>query len=243
MYSSRSYILVSIFTAAALCAMPLGAYQPGRFSPLDDAVIRGGGGPKTLEARDPSGKLIESARFEYDDQGRLVREQYTGADGKATGSTEYVRQGVRLREEIRRDAQNKVLYRTLFFHEGALISRMDVHDAAGALELRRTYTYQSNLLLGGEEIVGQNKDRFRTAYDQKGNLIALTFLQQDGKPYGEIAYRYDASGQLLERERTQPARRELCRYEYAGGRIARYSYFGRSGEQWVLQKTLVLRFD
>lgn len=240
MYSSRSYTFLIFFLAAL---GPLHAYQPGRFSPLDEAVLRGGGGPKSLEARDAAGKLIESARFEYDQKGRLVWEHYTGADGSATGSTEYIREGDRLKEEIRRDARKKVLYRTLFFNEGSQITRMDVHDAAGALELRRTYSYQSALLLGGEETVGQTKDRFRTAYDQKGNLTALTFLQQDGKPYGEIAYRYNASGQLVERERTQPDRRELCRYEHSGGRIVKYSYFGRSGDQWILQKTLVLHFE
>jgi uncharacterized protein RhaS with RHS repeats len=241
MYSSRSFFNFAVLLSLLL-AGPISAYQPGRFSPLDQAVLRGGGGPSALEARDANGKLIESARFEYDSKGRLIREHYTGADGATTGSTEYIREGDRLKEEIRRDRENKVLYRTLFFHDGSLISRMDVHDAAGALELRRTYTYQKGLLLGGEEIVGQNKDRFRTAYDQKGNLIALTFLQQDGKPYGEIAYRYDAAGKLTERERSQPERRELCRYEHAGGRIVKYSYFGRSGDQWILQKTLVLRF-
>lgn len=237
MYSSRSLILF------LLCTSSLLAYQPGRFSPLDDVVIKGGTGPRSLEARDAAGKLIESARFEYDEKGRLSREHYTGADGKPTGSTEYVRAGDRLKEEVRRDAQGKVLYRTIFFHDGALISRMDVHDSAGALELRRTYTYQRALLIGGEEIVGQTTDRFRTAYDDKGNLQALIFLQQDGKPYGEIRYRYDSAGQLTERERTQAERRELCRYERSAGRIVRYSYFGRSGEQWVLQKTLVLHFE
>lgn len=226
-----------------LCANPANAYQPGRFSPLDDAVTRGGGGPRSLEARDASGKLIELAKFEYDDRGRLVREVYTAPSGASTGSTEYVREGDRLKEEVRRDAQNRVLYRTLFFHDAAMISRMDVHDSQGALELRRTYSYQKNQLVGGEEIVGQNTDRFRTAYDSRGNLSALVFLQQDGKPYGEIRYRYDGEGRLVERERTQAEKRELCRYEHSGGRIVKYSYFGRSGDQWVLQKTLVLRFE
>lgn len=237
MHSSRSLILFLLVTSPAL------AYQPGRFSPLDEMVLKGGAGPRSLEARDASGKLIESARFEYDAKGRLTREHYTGADGKPTGGTEYLRDGDRLKEEIRRDAQGKVLYRTIFFHDAGQIARMDVHDAAGALELRRTYTYQRAVLTGGEEIVGQNTDRFRTAYDDRGNLQALVFLQQDGKPYGEIRYRYDASGQLTERERTQADRRELCRYERSGGRIVKYSYFARSGEQWILQKTLVLHFD
>lgn len=238
--STRSRIILLL----VLTCSPAYAFQPGRFHPMDSLVLSGGKGPRGLEARDAQGKLLERAQFEYDERGRLTRENYFDAAGKPSGLTEYVRDGDHLKEEIRRDSQQRVLYRSIFFRDGAQISRIDVHDATGALELRRTYAYQRALLVGGEETVGQNTERFSARYDSAGRLTSIQFLGPDGKPYGQIEYRYSPDGRLLERERSQPEKRELCKYSYDGqGRINQFAYFGKQGDQWTLQKTLVLTFD
>lgn len=211
---------------------------------MDSYVTAGSpGGPASMVAKDAKGQTLETVQFTYDGSGKLIRESFVDSKGQPAGKAEYKRNGDQLTEELRFDRTGTLLSRTVFKYKDKDLIAMEVYNSQNALELRRTYTIQGGRITGGDEISDGVTDHFVMKYNDVARLLeALVFVQQDGHPFGHIAYRYDAQKRITERERVQVDKRELCRYEYDGaGRIIRFSYFVMQGD-WRLQKTLTFTY-
>ncbi len=194
-----------------------------------------------MEARDAQGAILESATYAYDDAGRLTRESFFDRKGQPLGYAEYRRTNGLLTSELRFDKTGKQLSRTEFQYKDKDLVAMRVYDAANQLELERTYAVQAGRITSGDETSGGATDKFIMKYSEADKrLEALVFIQQDGHPFGQIQYRYDAQKRIIERERIQVDKRELCRYEYdARGRVAKLTYYSMDTD-WRLLKTLSL---
>ena len=81
-------LLNRISFAAIFCAgiafsfTSLSAFQPTRWSPMDQFILEGGaGGPRALQVMNPTGQILSRAQFVYDGSGRLVEERFQTAGG------------------------------------------------------------------------------------------------------------------------------------------------------------------
>lgn len=238
-YHILTGILLSVLPSIAF------AYQPGKFTPLDVYVLKGApAGPTSLVARGADGAILERAQFKYDGSGRLTTETFVNSKDAVYGSTEYKRAGDKLSEEVRKNQSGSIMSRTVYSYEGETLSAIEVYNEKGIMELRRRYFLTQGRITSGEEIIATTKDKFVIKYDEGSTLPqALVFVQSDGHPFGQILYRYDAQKRLVERERVQNERRELCKYEYdEKGRVLSYSYFDFIDNKWKLKKTLTYSY-
>lgn len=239
--------MVRVLYLLVLCtlmviALPLQAFDPARFSPLDTFLIKPGqAGPKSLQMVDASGKLKQRAALEYDASGLLLRESYFDADGKSQGSTLYHYKDGRLSEERSLSTSGSLVTRRSFEYKGKNLVLIVSYDSANQIVSRIQYAYKEDRLVSGIELQSPDRDRFQVEYAGPA-MAAISYASSEGKPISTIRYTYGTHGQVLERERILGPARSACRYQYdTAGRITAYSYYEFVNGGWVLEKTL--RFE
>ncbi|MCB1306842.1 MAG: hypothetical protein KDK30_01620 [Leptospiraceae bacterium] len=220
----------------------LWAYQPLAWSPLD-AYIAGTGetaGPRALEVRDAEGQIIETARFQYDGAGHLVREEYFDARNVSQGFSQYEYAGGRLVKEILRNASAVELVRKEFeYDSNGRLNTMSVFNKDGERIQTQTYTYSSEHIVSGTEQNSGEQLRFLVSYNaDRPREIAI----KDGEAtISEISILYDEQGRVSQRIRKQPNQTNRFVYDYDNqNRVTGYEYQHASGDDWVTNK--VARF-
>ncbi len=234
-------ITVLTFLIFIIPSANLFPYQPGKWSHTDELVQGTASAlPKELHVFSPEGKLIQKAVFEYNSDRRLRKEKYFDAAGEYTGVTEYsYNKEKRIETETLYDKAGKALGRRVYRYKGNWLYAVDYFDEAGNKSITQRYRHDGRMLIGGEEISGENADRFSLIYNDK-QLSAVQVFGPDKGILSEVVYTYNSSGQLLERIRKQGTNQSLCRYEYSGVNLKSFTYFTQVNGKWSLDKKLVL---
>ncbi|MBI3394597.1 MAG: hypothetical protein HY042_02060 [Spirochaetia bacterium] len=200
------------------------------------------GGPTKLVAKDATGKIKQTASFQYDGSGRLTSENYNGPDGKSTGSTMYRYDAGVIIEELLRDGTGALRSRRVFEYKAGAMTTMTLYDGTGKLESKLEFTTKDGLVIAGKETASPDAERFQIAYENK-HPVSLVFYDPQGSMLAQISYTYDGSGKITERLRTAGPVRSLCKYAYdKQGRMISYSYFDAATNTWALEKTLLLEY-
>ena len=84
-FTRRSAFAATVVALYALAA-PLAAFQPVRWTPMDAYVLKPlPGGPSSVKVLDPRGRVLSTARYIYDGEGRLLEERFADAGGQERG--------------------------------------------------------------------------------------------------------------------------------------------------------------
>lgn len=220
--------LLKVALLLLLFANPLLAYQPTRWSPLDIYVEEArAGGPSGLRVLDGEGREISAARFEYNAEGRLQRENFTRA-GTATGAAVYVYANGRLTEERLLDADGELLSRTVFEYAGARLKALRQFNREGRVETSQEFRYADGRIVGGVERNGADTDHFELEY-QSNRPVLLTVKDAAGQVVQKLSFSYDANNRLAARVREANGGVSRCTYTYdASGRVTAYVYADRT---------------
>ena len=232
-----SGLAVFIFFSSSLLA-----YMPGRYSPLDQFVLRNSKERPTSLSVVINGQQVQVARFYYNNSGRLTREVYAGKDGITQGQTKYnYKDGKLIGESLYNKKEELVENRVFSYDRHGLIA-MRVFNKDKQLIINQFINSEKNRIISGRQVNGKQTDRFFIRYE-KNRPVLMKVLREDGKLISKVTFTYSKSGALKERIRDQNDSLSRCVYKYqAGGKLESYSYYTKVEGKWVLTKTLVLNY-
>lgn len=145
---------------------------PGKWSHIDKYIFENNtNGPVKEIVKDTKGKIIYSASYEYDSLGKLIKENYSNAEGKADGSTVFqYKDGKVVREEL--FDKDNILLETKTFR----------YDSKGQINLVEVFDKENKLLLKSN-IISWNKDFVKSGQTNWANSkeIEVFVLTQDEK--------------------------------------------------------------
>ena len=217
------------------------AYQPGKWSHLDECIIaKCSNGPTGLKVFDPQKNLIQSAEYYYSSDGKLMEERFYGPKGEFQGKNIYSYTLDLPREEILYDAANKVLSRRSYTFKNRELVTLEAFDEKNSPIIRQEYQRKSDSLIAGIEISPTDKDHFEITLVGK-KITRVLFRDSDGSAISDVVYNYDKSGMLQSRMRDLGGSISICLYKYdARGLLESYSFFIEDETGRALEKELVL---
>ncbi|TGN20317.1 hypothetical protein [Leptospira idonii] len=232
-----------------ILSFPVFGFTPGKWSYKDQFVLhKGKKGPSKEIVRNSEGTVIYVAEYLYDDDGHLVQEKYSDKEGNSDGKTifKYV-DGLITSEEVY--GQNDVLLEKKdFAYKGRNLKKVVVKDATGKVQIQYSLeTDKDGNIVAGE---GKNSefndiDSFKFIQDPKRPNVQIQLLLDDKKKkQGEIHYKYDSKGSLVEREFFQGEFHRVNKFKYrADGSLESYSFHVKQGDSWMIEKTHFLVYD
>lgn len=244
-FSLKNSLKVLVTIGVAFQSTLLFSFTPGKWNPMDAYVTQAQkGGPRALIVYDATGKIRQTAEFQYDANGRLARELYLNASGKRDGSTSYEYRGSRITGEKLFNRKGDLVERKVYLYSSGRLSAIQVFDKKGQEIMQVDYTRKGNQIHVAEEKRDKALDRVLFRYkDDRLNMLEVK--DDQGKVFSKTKFEYGPDGKLLKRERFQGGRRFLCKYRYnKRGAVAGYEYlvFNPEKNQWQLQKRLAFRF-
>ncbi len=179
----------------------LWAYQPLRWSPIDEYVLRDKlGGPLGLRSYDVKGKLIESIKYEYNSKGRLVKENYYNAQNVFTGYLEYEYKKSLLHSEKLYNTKGALLSSVIFEERNGHIHALSISNQQGELISKQNFSYEGKNIVGGSERENEQTTDFKFFYE-KGILKKITLFSKTSGKLAEILFKYDSNNRIIERTR------------------------------------------
>ena len=224
-------------------AQSIAAYQPGKWSPMDVYVEQGReGGPISLVLKNSDGQMLETAKFEYDRNGRLMKEKFYSAKGKYTGVTEYTYVNNVVSLEILKDAKGNIIS-TKEFKWGKKTLNVIVMDNNGKIIMRHYIRHKNYRVTSGREKDETSEDQFQVQYDKKGKAVKFKLIRTDGSSISEIHYMYDSSGKLTARLLKNNSFESKCVYKYdLNGNIISFTYFNQGPGKWIKDRSMILTY-
>ncbi|MCZ8341619.1 MAG: hypothetical protein O9301_01185 [Leptospira sp.] len=224
-------------------------YTPGKWSHKDIYIFqKNKKGPSKEIVRNNEGTVIYVAEYQYNEEGKLEIETYSDKEGKGDGKTIYRYTESRISSEDVYDEQGTLITQKGFLYKGSTLKKVTIKS----LEDKATVTYNLETNNEGNVIAGDSRsneskdvDSFRFSLDPKRpNVQIQKFLDEKNKTLGEILFKYDAKGQLVEREFLQGENKRVHKLKYRpDGLLDSHSFHVKQGESWILEKTHVLVYE
>ncbi len=218
------------------------AISPGKWSPIDKYVLGlEKNGPKEEQVKDFKGNLIYSAKYEYNDEGQLIKEIYTRGNGEKDGETVYTYEMNRVvSEELfsKSGLQEKKIFK---YSPKGDMKEIIVYDMQGREVMKcKVGVFWNELISDGEikwiplkesetfvfKKSSENpKMYFQEVYNEKKELVAT------------IRYFLNDKNQLIKRENIQPNSKRMSEIEYnENGKVKSFSFYSFKDGDWKLQK-------
>jgi hypothetical protein len=225
------------------------AYTPGKWSYKDQFTLyKGAKGPSKEIIRNGEGIVTYVAEYEYDEDGRLVQETYSDKEGKSDGRTRFVYKDGLLVAEESYGANDVLVEKKEFFYKTQYLKKLTTRSGDGSILIQYNLTTDKD----GSVISGEGKsaeandiEAFKFSIDPKRpNVQIQTLLDDKKKALGEVHFKFDAKGNLVEREFFQGEARRVHKLKYrSDGLLESFSFHVKQGESWVVDKTHTLFYE
>jgi antitoxin component YwqK of YwqJK toxin-antitoxin module len=248
-YVGESFSMKSIFTLILFLTFPLLAYTPGKWSYKDQFTLyQGHKGPSKEIIRNGEGVVTYVAEYTYNEEGRLVQEIYSDKEGKADGKTSFqYKDGVLVSEESF-GSDERPTERKEFYFKNNILKKLVTRDGDGKILIQYNLTVDKD----GSVIAGEGKnsesndlESFKFLHDTKRPNVQIQYLLDDKKKtLGEIHFKYDTKGNLIEREFFQGEVHRVHKLKYKNdGSLESFSFHMKQGDTWVIEKTHTLLYE
>lgn len=216
--------------------------SPGKWSPIDKYIYGlEKNGPKEEKVYDASGTLIYSAKYEYDETGKLTKEIYFKGNGEEDGETVYTYES------------NRVISEELFSKRGIQEKKVFKYSPKGDLKEISLYDFQGkeimkckvgafwNELISEGEIKWLNSKESETFTWKKSpenpNLFFQEVYNEKKELVTTIRYFLNEKNWIVKRENIQANLKKMSEIEYnENGKVKSFSFFVFRDGDWKLQK-------
>lgn len=240
----------SYFVLAFLFLLnPLFSFTPGKWSHMDKYILGlEKNGPIKEIVRNTEGKVTYTAEYEYDVEGKLVKETYSDKDGKSDGETLFFYEKTKVASEelYNSDKILKEKKKYKYNMAGNLIE-IELYSGDGKLQIKsKIHSVNNGLITEAETIWVDNKETesFAIKKDDKiQNVYNQEIFNDKKKLTAEVKYTYDKNGKLQQRENFQGNQLRLNRLTYNNiGKLENFSFHVKQGDKWNLLKTHYLLY-
>jgi antitoxin component YwqK of YwqJK toxin-antitoxin module len=239
----------SIFVFILFLTFPLLAYTPGKWSYKDQFTLyKGSKGPSKEIIRNGEGTVTYVAEYSYDEAGHLIQESYSDKEGKADGKTIFqYKDGLLIAEESY-GPNDSLIEKKEFYYKNNFLKRLTTKNGEGKIQIQYTLSADKDgSIVAGEGKNSESNDMesFKFVIDPKRpNVQIQTLLDDKKKTLGEIHFKYDAKGNLMEREFFQGDVHRVHKLKYkADGSLESFTFHVKQGDTWVIEKTHTLVYD
>lgn len=243
------FSMIRIISFLIILSFPILGYTPGKWSHKDAYLFKKIKKVPSKEiVRNGEGQVVYVAEYEYNSDGKLITETYSDKEGKGDGKTSFrYTDGLLSSEEVY-DNGGHLVERKDFQFKGRSLKKMNVKDGEGRLLI--VYSIESDgegnvFAAEGKNLETKDNESFRFQIDPKHPNVQIQYLTDDKKKgLGEIHFKFDAKGNLVEREFFQGETRRVHKLKYkADGSLETHSFHVKQGDNWILEKTHVLVYE
>ncbi|HMV44341.1 MAG TPA: hypothetical protein PK079_09665 [Leptospiraceae bacterium] len=226
------------------------AYTPGKWSYLDRFVVGNEKfGPVSEIVKNRTGQTIYSAMYEYNVEGKLIKEKFLNAKGENDGEIVYTYDSGKVKtEEVFSPDKQSQEKKTFSYASSGNLKEIIITSASGKGVLRhKINSIQDGFVLDCE--TKWEEEGAQESFSSKKDVLDETILNQEifddkKKSIGFIKYYYDKKGRIEKRENMQgnSKRMQLLTYDESGKLIS-FSFHVKQDENWVLVKTHYLTYN
>lgn len=217
---------------------------PGKWSHMDRYVLGyEKNGPVKEIVRNTEGKVTYIAEYDYDSEGKLVKEKYSDKDGKSDGETIFIYEKNKVvAEELYNSEKVLKEKRKYKYNSNGGLAEIDLYSGEGKLLVKSIiHSFSNGLVTEAETVWAENKETesFAIKKDEKlPNVYNQSIFDDNKKLTAEVKYTYDKNGKLQQRENLQGNQIRLNKLSYNGlGKLDSFSFHVKQGEKWNLLKT------
>lgn len=219
------------------------AITPGKWSPMDRYVLGlDKNGPKQEIVKDKEGSVIYTASYEYDEEGRLIREIYKKGNGESDGENALTYEKNRITTEellSSEGVQEKKVYK---YNINGDLKEIIVYGADGKELIRYKIIGLSQDLIVEAEIRWvrlKETEYFILKKDPTDAKVLLQEILDDKKRHvATVKYFLDEKNNILKRENIQAGSRRMSEVKYnEAGRVISYDFSIFRDNDWVKVKT------
>jgi len=149
-------------------------------------------------------------KYEYDDNGNLVKKESSGAVVDETYIYTYDAQGNLIKEEIELKNIDSYAIEYTYDKNGNLLKKI----LSGTVVLECTYDANGNLIKEAINDLAYGASTNKYTYDEKGNLIKTEEFDSSDTIIKTINYTYDTNGNLITEELSLAEKIEYSGYLY-----------------------------
>ncbi|MBM9576770.1 hypothetical protein JWG45_06340 [Leptospira sp. 201903070] len=220
------------------------AVTPGKWSHIDKYVFGNAqNGPIREVVKNPAGKIIYSASYEYDTNGKLIKESYQNAEGKTDGFTQFQYKGGKVvKEELFNKENLLVETKTFRYNPKGQIDLIEVFDRENKPLLRSNVTaWEKEFAKTGNTNWSDSKEieTFTLVKDEKNPKIWIqNIYNEEKKQIASTKFEYDERGNLLTRINVQGEQERKNQLSYGPNfQLISFSFHVKQNNQWELLKT------
>lgn len=227
-----------------LCfASSLFAINPGKWSYLDKFVIGDEKfGPSGETVANAEGKVVYSAKYEYNTEGKLVKETYTNEAGEFDGELNYIYENGRVISEELLDKEKELKEKkTYSYLLNSILKEINISRGEGKDYIKcKVLAMDKDLITNAETTRLEEKitEHFIIKKDSKDpNNFSQEVYEEKKKLISSIKF-FFSEGKLMKRESVQGNLKRMQTFEYdEKGRLIRFTFHVKQNEDWIPVKT------
>lgn len=225
------------------------AFTPGKWSHMDRYVLGfEKNGPIKEIVRNTEGKVTYTAEYEYDSEGKLVKEKYSDKDGKSDGETIFIYEKNKVTVEELYNSEKALKERKKYkYNSNGDLNEIELYSGEGKLLVKsKIHSLSNGLVTEAETVWADNKETESFAIkkdDKVQNVFNQSIFDDKKKLTAEVKYTYDKNGKLQQRENFQGNQLRLNKLTYNNiGKLDNFSFHVKQGDKWSLLKTHYLLY-
>lgn len=248
-FIGETFSMKTIFLFLITLTLPLLSYTPGKWSYKDHYTLnKSTKGPSKEIIRNAEGAVVYVAEYTYDDEGHLIEESYSDKEGKSDGRTVFSYKDNLIISEESYGINGALVEKKEYYYKNNSLKRLITKDGDGKIQIQYNLTTtKDGAIVAGEGKNSESNDieSFKFVQDPKRPTVQIQILLDDKKKtLGEIHFKYDTKGKLLEREFFQGEFHRVHKLKYrSDGVLESFSFHVKLGETWLLEKTHTLVYE
>lgn len=224
--------------------LPIFSFTPGKWSYLDKFTIgKEHNGPISEIVKNKSGQVLYSASYEYNPNGKLVREKFANAKAEADGEIVYTYENDKLILEELFSASNELIEKKQFFYnQKDVLKEIEVTSVLTGKKIKhRVFSMNKEMVIDCETRweEANSVETFSTRKDNsQPNILNQEVFDDKLKQVALIKTYLDKDGKFEKRENYQPnsKRQQVFTYDQ-NSKLISISFHVKQDEIWQPTKT------
>jgi hypothetical protein len=206
-------------------------------------------GPSSEVVKNKNGQILYTAKYEYDANGKLLKEVFTNSKNEADGEVKYIYdKNLLITEELFANNGELLETKTFNYTSSGKLRDITVKKNADKATIRyRIYGMNKEMITECESKWEEENysESFSTRKDAtKENLFIQEIFDEKKKQIGVIKIYLDKNNQIEKRENIQfnQTRMQTITYDEKL-KVLSFSFFVKQEENWQLMKTHYFIYD